>query len=317
MDTTNFDDLLQRYLDGKVTPDEKKKIEAWLEVRKNKNATDLELSKDDEEKLFQKIVSKTTQIKEVEAFLPGHKTKTPFRLIAIAASVAALIVVSLFLWPNSGLRNLTDRGREVTKIILNDGTIVWLKHLSTISYYEKDGLRYALLKGNALFEVAKDPAHPFVIACGKVNLKVLGTSFSVDTHGDSLELKVLTGKVQMFSDLDPTGIQVSANEKALFVPSGRMTSSALTEGEKSLVSEGTEYTMTFNNSDLAEVLNRIESKFDVEIRADDVAIKNCRITADFTDQSLQSTLAMISEVLAVEFKMKDHRVEVTGPGCSD
>ena len=42
----------------------------------------------------------------------------------------------------------------------------------------------------------------------------------------------------------------------------------------------------------------------------------CRITADFTDHSLESTLQMITEVLDVEYARNGNAVIISGRGCN-
>jgi hypothetical protein len=46
-------------------------------------------------------------------------------------------------------------------------------------------------------------------------------------------------------------------------------------------------------------------------------LNKCRITADFTDQSLEKTLAMISELLDIEYTINGSTVAITGNGCKD
>ena len=44
MQKSDFDQLMERYVTGKVSEQERKKIEAWLDVMKTEDNTDLELS---------------------------------------------------------------------------------------------------------------------------------------------------------------------------------------------------------------------------------------------------------------------------------
>lgn len=73
------------------------------------------------------------------------------------------------------------------KLRLSDGTQVWLNNASALRYpLTFTGLdRTVELNGEAYFEVAKDPAHPFhvKISDGSV-VEVLGTSFNVMAYTD-------------------------------------------------------------------------------------------------------------------------------------
>src|SRR5258706_2663308 len=131
----------------------------------------------------------------------------------------------------------------VEKIILNDGSLVWLRAGSRLVYFEKpeDGIRYAELKGEALFEVAKDVSHPFVIRCGEARIRVLGTSFSVRTVSDSLELKVLTGTVNFSSATNKAGMDVVPNERLVYKVDGKIEKFSMDKKEVPAIVADTEY----------------------------------------------------------------------------
>jgi ferric-dicitrate binding protein FerR (iron transport regulator) len=59
--------------------------------------------------------------------------------------------------------------------------------------------------------------------------------------------------------------------------------------------------MLFYDARLAEVLKRIEKKFEVTIEVKDTVLNNQLVTADFTDQSLTNTLDMIDEALNLTY----------------
>ena len=312
---------MQRYLEGEASEQERTKIEAWLDVMKTKNTTDLELSKEDEENLFRKITKKANNMDEVISFLPKQDKKTDIsQVMQIAAGLLILISVSYVVWnfankDSDKLKVTSINGIE--KIILNDGTLVWLHKGSSVTYFEKqqDGVRQAQLQGEALFEVAKDPSHPFIIKCGDVSLKVLGTSFSVKTNNDSLQLIVLTGKVNLSTNTNKEGINVEPNEKAIYTKNGRVEKTQLHQTEISTITANTEYNMQFNNTSMQEVAEKISKKFNVEVNINSKQATDCRITADFTDHSLESTLKLITEVLDVSYTQEGNVITISGTGC--
>jgi transmembrane sensor len=53
-----------------------------------------------------------------------------------------------------------------------------------------------LTQGEAWFEVAKDPARPFVVHAGRVRVRAVGTAFSVRRRGDGAEVLVTEGTVE-------------------------------------------------------------------------------------------------------------------------
>ncbi|HEY9047900.1 MAG TPA: FecR family protein [Ohtaekwangia sp.] len=324
MEKSNFDQLLKKYITGQVTESERVKIEAWLDVMKTENSKDLELNPADAERLFQKIVSKKDNLEQIKSFKPssGKETKTlgAGSLLKIAASIILLIVAGYFSYLMIGKKDNFNflASDKVEKIILNDGTLVWLQKNSRLTYLDKlsQGIRYTELEGEALFEVAKDATHPFHIKCNGAMIKVLGTSFSLKTSDHVVEVKVLTGKVNFSTASNIAGIDVEPNQKAVLKPNGALEKSAMVQGEITSITNDTDYLMKFADAPLSEVLNSIERKFDVTIKKSSNAAVNCKITADLTDQSLERSLETIEEILNVKFEQNGQVITVTGAGCS-
>jgi len=320
MERSDFSRLMERYLKDEVSEQERIKIEAWLEVRKT-DGGDLEFSSGDQENLFRKITSNMDNLDEIIALRPEIEKKTSSHrwLLGIAASILIVSLVSLGLWTafrqrNNKLEVVSKEGVE--KVILNDGTLVWLRGKSKLSYYEQsNGFRYGRLEGEALFEVAKDAAHPFVLACAGVEIKVLGTSFNVKTTHDLLELKVLTGKVHVLSEKNNLSIDVEPNEQVIYNGEGEIKKSSVDKETLPALTANTEYTMSFRNTLMQEVLKKLEDKFNVNIEETNEQISHCRITADFTDHSLDSSLQMISETLSIKYSKEGNTITLSGSGC--
>lgn len=322
MEKSNLHRLLHRYITGQVSEQERIKIEAWLDVRKTDEGTNLVLDDADEERLFRKITSRMDTVEEVIAFRPKQgKVRILFssRWFQIAATLLLLVAGSYTTWfiVNKPAVFQTIARQEIEKVILNDGSIVWLEEGSKLTYYQKrEGVRQAALVGEALFEVAKDPERPFAISCGEVTVKVVGTSFSLKTGEEGIELKVLTGKVNLSSATDKAGVDVAPNEKVIYSFSGGIKRRPLDQVEVSAITERTEYDMEFKNTTMESVIQKIEKKFNVAVIAENKQLKTCRITADFTDHSLESTLSMIAELLQIDYSIKRSTVTITGNGCN-
>jgi len=156
MQKSDFDQLMERYVTGQVSEQERKKIEAWLDVMKTEDNTDLELSDEDEARIFQKLTSNQTTVDDVVALRPKRKARLDRWMLRIAASLVIVSLVSYTAWyfsatPENQLEVVSKNGVE--KIILNDGSLVWMQGESKVMYYEKqnDGARYATFEGEELF----------------------------------------------------------------------------------------------------------------------------------------------------------------------
>lgn len=319
MEKSDFDRLLERYLKGEVTEDERIKLEAWLDTVKTNVPGGLDLDRETEDKLFQKITSGLDNTDEIIALVPTRKLGVGQWILRIAATV---LVIALATYSILQLREADGdvaqvvAANKVEKRILSDGSLVWVRGDSKLVFYEKptEGIRYSELDGQALFEVAKDPTRPFIVQCGDARLKVLGTSFSVKARAGELELKVLTGKVNLSSQRENLTIDVEPNEQVIYRNGTIEKSTLSSEAIDALVAQ-TEYNMEFSNVPMSQVFRKIEDKFDVRIRLDNASIGRCRINADLTDHSLESTLQMITEVLAVTYSRHGNTITVRGKGC--
>ena len=211
----------------------------------------------------------------------------------------------------------------ITKVILDDGTLVWLKGSSTITYPGAftGKSRSVVLQGEALFEVAKDPDRPFIIQCGDLKTTVLGTSFNIKTIEDDIEVIVLTGKVALTSTGgNGKSLELLPNEKALYKTGEKQLARVdhvAAEKERMAVLEGTEYNMTFDDTRMVEIIERVENKFNVMVTFSDQELANCRVTADFSDQSLEHTLVLIAQALGIGYEIHGTEIRLVGAGCDD
>src|SRR5690606_20486928 len=74
------------------------------------------------------------------------------------------------------------------KIVLPDGSIVWLNSASSIRFLTsfKQKIRRIQLTGEAYFEVTKNSHSPFHVEVDGVVIKVLGTHFNVSSYNSGM-----------------------------------------------------------------------------------------------------------------------------------
>jgi transmembrane sensor len=84
--------------------------------------------------------------------------------------------------------------------VLADGSAVELNSGAMVEVRYDDAVRKVdLLAGEALFEVAKNPGRPFVVHAGRVQVRAVGTAFTVRHSGDSVAVLVTEGTVAVSS----------------------------------------------------------------------------------------------------------------------
>lgn len=145
-----------------------------------------------------------------------------------AAAAVVLVLIATGWWyfqrppvqtsAHSQQQLVATKAGEHKKMLLPDSTIVWLSPASRLEYSDAfgKGNRELTLSGEAFFEVATDAGQPFIIHSGRVDTRVLGTSFNIqafDAQPD-VAVTVLTGKVAV-GNAD-SAVHVSPSQRAVF-----------------------------------------------------------------------------------------------------
>lgn len=127
------------------------------------------------------------------------------RYLAIAASVVIAVVGTLgWLYTQRGVYT-TDLG-ERRALTLEDGSVVTLDARSRVRVrYEQDQRLISLERGQALFDVAKDPTRPFRVRVGDQTVVALGTQFNVDLVGGNILVSMIEGHVAVVG-IDKAGV---------------------------------------------------------------------------------------------------------------
>jgi transmembrane sensor len=147
-----------------------------------------------------------------------HAARSP-RLWASAASVVLAIAAAAALYLHSTAPEVyaTARG-EQRRLVLEDGSVVDMNTETELSVRIDDDGRYvALLKGEALFTVAKDPGRPFVVDGELARVRALGTEFNVHRQPEQMRVTVIEGRVSVEQD-SARRTPVASGEVAMFDP---------------------------------------------------------------------------------------------------
>jgi len=331
-----FKRLIEKYQQGLLSGREKRLLDEWFAAMGHDKVHPIWSAEDKltlKTKILQQIEEEKikTEAGEESSFISSRRLPVFWRrsrfqaTYRIAASLFLLATVSYFVWqfrrtePGAVQVLQATAVGNVNKVLLSDGSLVWLKGNSMLTYPKEfiGKERHVTLLGEALFEVTKDPSHPFVIQCGELTTTVLGTSFNIKSHEKNIEVVVLTGKVSLTSVSDKQGIVVLPNEKAVYNGLNKQLVKVETvkKEEKIATVASTEYRMDFDDTRMGEIIRRIEGKFNVKVMISDPKLGNCMITADFTDQSLDKTFDMISQALGFEYEIDGNQISLRGTGC--
>ncbi len=134
-----------------------------------------------------------------------------------AAAAAALAVAYFGWWAPA--RTAPDPGSAVIATAaprmmqLADGTTVFLKAGSElVERFTNTERRVLLVRGEALFDVAKNKDWPFVVRAGTVEVRAVGTAFNVQLQSASVEVRVTEGQVRVTPDQSSPAAAAAAEQ---------------------------------------------------------------------------------------------------------
>ena len=164
-------------------------------------------------------------------------------LLAAAATIAVGIFwVSARMGDSRGTDYVTSAQTTVgawRELILPDRSVVQINTDSDLKVqYTRNERRVLLHRGEAHFTVVKNPARPFVVVAGDVEMRAIGTAFNVRLRSSSVELLVTEGAVRVAPPAAPVA-DANQGPRADSPPSASMdsgvTSPVVVAGQRLIV----------------------------------------------------------------------------------
>ncbi len=253
--------------------------------------------------------SDSTHLSHFQVSEHGHKRIQPRWAYKIAATVA-LLLAGWLVWqwgiaplPDEAVAlndewviKQTTRGQRLTTM-LPDGSKVILNYNTTLKYQKDNdlGVRQVHLQGEAFFDVAHNAALPFVVEAAGMNVKVLGTTFSVAARPGSSpgSVALTSGKIALTTG-NPYGqvpLEMQPGESAIFdQTTGRIEKLPFIPDRLLAWKEGV---IEFDKAGYSEVCRELENWFDVDITTQGKH-PDWSFTAKFENENLENILNGIS-----------------------
>lgn len=258
--------------------------------------------------------SESTNNKKQEKvfFLKYLKYIAAILVVLIAIGIGWLYHANQTIIPEN-IFAISTSSKQIQKKELPDGTIVWLNENSEIKYsedFDKES-REITLKGQAFFDVAKNPAKPFIIESDKTTIEVLGTSFDVNAYPKNtrIEVTVESGRVKMSNNETTT----KSEKEIVLVPGtiGRY----MKKEHKLLYSKNINPNFrswqtkqfVFKETSLNEVFKTIEKAYFIKIEANNNDFLQKRFSGSFSNTNID----IIVKTIAIAFNTEIEKNETT------
>jgi ferric-dicitrate binding protein FerR (iron transport regulator) len=310
-----MDDLLVKQLTGEATAAENDQVQQWLK------SDDSHRQYYDHFKLIWEesaALASTTTIDEQAAWdrfqqraqyettLAKRKTgmllsiSNPImRAAAILLLVAGAAWLSYFLFTDGPVQQLAIESAENTrKDTLPDGSQVTLNKRSSLTFPDKfrGNERAVQLNGEAFFAITPNKKKPFIIHTkNNITIRVVGTSFNVKTRGDSTEVIVETGIVQVMKDQQEVIVQ--AGERTVI--HHKVTVLQKQENKDHLYNYYRSKQFICEGTPLWKLVETLNEAYNVQIIIDGEELRNRPITTTFNNEPLDNVLNIIAITLSI------------------
>jgi transmembrane sensor len=335
-------DIVDRYMAGKATDDERTKVEEWLARSPAFRMLVAELYRGalDDEAIHRAAAEVRARLEHDIAVARGPNPSRllelsvtlqpdirpdvralPSRRMAVfkaAAAIAVLLGGSLAVWQRSrsmesagtGPGMVTaPAGHQPVPVSLPDGSQVILSPGSTLRYTAAFGAtrREVRLEGEAYFAVIHDAGRPFVVRAGDLTAEDLGTEFIVRAYPEDRHGRVIVRKGRV-------GI------KSVVVVPGRL--GRLAEDGTPVVESTdtlswfswTRGNLRFAGTPLLDALPKLSRWYNIQFRLADSSLGNTRLAGHFTAQSgddgLDDALHELQLALGLDLKREGRVVTI-------
>ena len=230
--------------------------------------------------------------------------------VAAAVVIFAMVALGGYWWYKQAQWQTFTAANKNETLTLPDQSVVLVRKGSSITYPKSFNAneRRVQLTGEAFFKVQHNEAQPFLVTAGNSEVKVLGTSFLVNSNSASDEVVVVTGKVNV-TDKKSNQNQVT-----------------LTKGQRAVLSNEHFYQeqvtdsnfiawetgqLVFNNTALPKVLEDISHFYGTQVElapAQQSTAATILITVEFKDQPLEQALEEIRLITGFTLKKEKDKI---------
>ena len=199
---------------------------------------------------------------------PRDRFDRPHRRLYFGLVAACALVIALGVAWFAMMDGTYSTGIGEQRIVnLDDGSRIHLNSATTIDVdIGRTARRLRLVRGEAFFDVAKDPARPFIVTAGDRSVTALGTSFVVRFDPHRLAVTLVEGRVAVTEQgavgaTDNLKAAISGNDdnaRLQSLPSNSGNVLVLEPGERVTFSDGEAATIDLPRADATAAWRRGE-----------------------------------------------------------
>jgi len=271
--------------------------------------------------IFERVRKETDNVVPLEGAMPSLRVSAPsrpqpLRLLAAAAAAAGVICLGLFWWNGSRVTSeqyATHHG-ELRSWRLSDNSSLQLNTDTSVTVrFSRSERRVELQRGEALFEVAHQPA-PFRVVAGSTSVLALGTRFSVYREAGSTQVTVLRGRVAV-SSLAARGGPVTVEAGTQVRVADGQPPDSVTRADVERLTAWLHRQIVFERQPLAVVATEFNRYTALPIEIETPELRRLLVTGIFSVDDTQTFLDFLHTFQGVTIQTTPTRVRVFRAGA--
>lgn len=269
----------------------------------------------DTEKAFKTIKNKSTRKPLFTKLLKFSKMAAVFLLgIGVSALLTTIINTSntkLATAKSIEYNQVTSPKGQKTKLILADGTEVWLASESKLTFptnFDED-VRQVSLEGQGYFEVIKNPKKTFVVNTKNYKIQVYGTKFNIKNYdNDNIsEISLYSGSISLTLSGDIKECLIRPTQKIILNKTSLLSNIEKTDEDDLLWKYGF---MSFNNEKMELIAKKLEKFYNVKINFSNKNIKQLRFTGRFDEETVVEALDAIRLISPFNYTKNKNKITI-------
>ena len=320
-----MEELMAAYLSGEADRDQIHQLERWVRASaankeifiKTKTAwersqTSVTPNAVEVEQAWQEVLGEVGRAK-VKQLAPRDRN----RWWAVAASIVFLLALGYWMIvPRTNDQMQVVALENAEEAQLPDGSTIHLKRGASLTYTldRKNQRRIAALEdGAAYFDVTRDENLPFIVQTSSFSVEVLGTAFYIDVSSEQDTALVVVQSGSVAVTFREETLTLAAEDKAILnLTTGGLIKAA---NEDPNYLSWKDNILTFSESPLRKVVATLSNHFDASLVIEGEAIRDCQLTATFTDKTLSEVITIIESSLSVRSEQVDDFIILKGDSC--
>ncbi len=316
--------LIEKYLDGSATEQEKQQLDQWYRKQSEQEAIWQANSADEEKALEQRMLLHIYQhIKTDEVPVKKLWHRNVYRYAA-AVFLGAFLCAGYFIFTKKQPARFEQPVAVVAPTVLSENRFVELPDSSTVVLHSGSSIRYAMngnirevhLKGEAFFDVKHMSANPFVIYTGNIKTTVLGTAFNIKANpGEQVVVSVSRGKVSVSDTKQHVLATLLPNQQLVYNAENKKVSQEKVEALSAVTWAKSD--MQFEDMPFKQLAERLGRRYDVSVNFKNKNLEKCLITGRFNGtETLNQVLQALTETMGASFATDGKTVALDGTGCN-